>query len=174
MSNKNCKICGSSNTVKNGKNRGKQRYKCKDCGKQFLENSSFPQMRKPETIIATGLDLYFEGLSVRKVARQIAKIFGVDVDHSTIWDWIQKYSSLVKDFVDSLEIEVGGDWQVDETLIKSKGDVNPWFWEVIDKETKFMVASYLSKSRSEEDTIELLRRAKKKAKDGPNRVSSIC
>jgi len=129
-------------------------------------------MRKPERIIATVLDMYFEGLSVRKVARQIAKIFGVEVDYSTIWDWIQKYSRLVKNYVDSLKVDVGKEWQVDETVINSKGSVDPWFWEVLDKETRFMVASHLSKSRTEEDAIELFRKAKEKAKHTPKRIST--
>ena len=30
-----CEFCGSENTVKNGFVRGKQRYLCKDCGKNF-------------------------------------------------------------------------------------------------------------------------------------------
>ena len=34
-------MCGSSHTVKNGKRKGKQMYKCADCGYQF-RNSSMP------------------------------------------------------------------------------------------------------------------------------------
>lgn len=36
-----CPVCGSSHTVKNGKRKGKQVYKCADCGYQF-RNSSVP------------------------------------------------------------------------------------------------------------------------------------
>ncbi|MBI2937188.1 MAG: DDE-type integrase/transposase/recombinase [Thaumarchaeota archaeon] len=35
----------------------------------------------------------------------------------------------------------------DETVIKVDGN-NKWFWEAIDEETRFLVASYLSDSRS--------------------------
>jgi len=31
-----CKDCGSQRHVKNGKVRGKQRYKCKECGHNFI------------------------------------------------------------------------------------------------------------------------------------------
>jgi len=129
-------------------------------------------MRKPEHIIATALDMYFEGLSVRKVDRQIARIFGVEVDHSTIWDWIQKYSSLVKAYVDSLKTDVGEEWQVDETVIDSKGSVDPWFWQVLDEKTRFMVASYLSKARTEKDAIKLFEKAKEKARDTPKKIKT--
>lgn len=36
-----CPVCGSSHTVKNGKRKGVQMYKCADCGYQF-RNSSLP------------------------------------------------------------------------------------------------------------------------------------
>jgi transposase-like protein len=32
---KNCPKCNSNSIVKNGKQYGRIRYKCKDCGKQF-------------------------------------------------------------------------------------------------------------------------------------------
>lgn len=56
-------------------------------------------MRTKDKVIVTALDLYFEGLSVRKVQRQIAKIFGVKVSQVAIWKWITKYSKLVKELL---------------------------------------------------------------------------
>lgn len=36
-----CPICASSQTVKNGRiHNGKQRFKCHDCGRQFIEHST--------------------------------------------------------------------------------------------------------------------------------------
>ena len=43
-----CKNCKSSKTVKSGKVRGKQRYKCKECGYNFVEGDT----RTSEKIIA--------------------------------------------------------------------------------------------------------------------------
>jgi len=65
-----CKYCDSIHIVKNGKVRGKQQYLCKECGHQFTEGSNFPKMRTKSRIISTSIDLYFEGLSVRKVQTQ--------------------------------------------------------------------------------------------------------
>lgn len=33
----NCPKCGANHIIKNGKKRGKQNYKCKECGRQFVE-----------------------------------------------------------------------------------------------------------------------------------------
>jgi|GEM_PF-4938857 transposase-like protein len=35
-----------------------------------------------------------------------------------------KYSKLVKEFVDSLKVELSGRFHVDETIIKCDGDIN--------------------------------------------------
>jgi transposase-like protein len=97
-----CKYCGSENVIRYGKSKGKQCYLCKDCKHKFVDNGSFVKMRTKDKVIVTALDLYFEGLSVRKVQRQIAKIFGVKVSQVAIWKWIMKYSKFVKEFVDNI------------------------------------------------------------------------
>lgn len=101
-----CKNCGSANIVKIGKSNGKQRYKCKACGKTFIDNENFVGMRTQKHIIAVAMDLYFEGMSVRKIQRQIAYIFKVKVSQVTIYKWIIKYSKLVKEYVETLKVDL--------------------------------------------------------------------
>ena len=74
-----CKFCGSDRTVKNGRVKGKQLYRCKDCKHQYLDNGAPAGMRTKAEVIASALNLYYEGLSTWKIQRQIAKIFKVDV-----------------------------------------------------------------------------------------------
>jgi len=155
--------------MKNGKVRGKQQYLCKVCGHQFIEGSDFPKMRVESRIISTALDLYFEGLSVRKVQRQIGRIFGVKVSQVTIWKWIMKYSKLVYDSMIWLTPKLSGEWHVDETAIKCRG-IQKWFWEVIDEKTKFLVSSHLSGARTAEDVTVLFVRAMAVAKKRPKAI----
>jgi transposase-like protein len=79
-----CPDCEQQKIIKNGKiHNGKQRYKCKNCGRQFVEN---PPNRRitPETkqIIANCL---LEKVSLRGIHR----ITGVAVS------WIQEYSNKI-------------------------------------------------------------------------------
>jgi transposase-like protein len=164
-----CKYCGSEKTVKNGKVNDIQVYKCKDCGHRFTEGSEFPKMRTESKIIAISIDLYFEGLSVRKIQNQIEKIFDVDVSQVSIWKWIMKYSKLTSEYVEKLTPQLSGIYNVDETAIKCRG-VQKWFWEIIDEQTKFMVASHLSGSRTAEDAIALFEQSIKIAKKYPKMV----
>lgn len=161
-----CKNCGSSKIVKIGKSNGKQRYKCKSCGKTFLDDENFAGMRTQKHVIAVAMDLYFDGMSVRKVQRQITYIFKVKVSQVTIYKWIIKYSKLVKEYVDTLKVELGDVWHTDETVIKIKGK-QKWFWEAIDSKTRFMVAEHLSDSRTVKDSIIFFRDARNRTMRKP-------
>lgn len=162
MSKMNCKNCGSSKTVKNGKRNNKQLYKCKECGKQFIDNDNFERMRTQKHIIGFALDLYYDGMSVRKIQRQISYLFKVKVSQVTVHNWITKYSILVKQYVDTLKADLGDIWHVDETVIKVGGK-QKWFWEIIDEKTRFMVAEHLSPSRKTEDSKILFKEARNRA-----------
>src|SRR5579871_2690165 len=96
MQNVVCKYCRNADLVKHGSRAGVQRYLCKSCSHHFYDNTSeFPKMRAHSHAIVTALNLYFEGLSTRKVARQLEQIYGEQVSQSTIWYWTDKYSQLV-------------------------------------------------------------------------------
>jgi len=166
-----CKYCQSENVVKHGKTNGKQRYLCKNCGHRFFEGSAFPRMRTESRIISSSIDMYFEGLSVRKIQTQIEKLYGVHVSQVTVMNWTMKYSALVSKFVETLNPQLLGVYHVDETAIKCKG-VQKWFWEIIDEQTKFLVAGHLSASRTTEDAVRLFEKSVKVAKRKP--VSIYC
>jgi len=165
----NCKNCESENVVKNGTVKGIQVYKCKDCGHRFTKGSDFPRMRTQSRIISSSIDFYFEGLSVRKIQTQIKKLFGVDVSQVAVWKWIMKYSKLVSRYVETLSPQLLGIYHVDETAIKCKG-IQKWFWEIIDEQTKFLVAGHLSKSRTTEDAIKLFEKSIQVAKRKPTSI----
>lgn len=162
----NCKNCGSSKIVKNGKVNNQQRYKCKECGKQFIDNDNFTHMRTQKHIIGFAMDLYFDGMSVRKIQRQIAYLFKVKVSQVAIHKWITKYSLLTKEYVDTLKADLGDIWHTDETAIKVKGQ-QKWFWEIIDARTRFMVAEHLSNTRTIKDSTKLFMDARNRTMKRP-------
>jgi transposase-like protein len=82
-----------------------------------------------------------------------------------------KYSKLVSQYVETLSPQLLGIYHVDETAIKCRG-VQKWFWEIIDEQTKFLVAGHLSGSRTTEDAIQLFEKSIKVAKRKP--ISIYC
>ena len=73
-----CKKCGSQNYIKGGFVEGEQRYKCKDCGCQFVPTR---QRGKSESEKLTAVWLYSQGVSYRT----IAKFLEVNVRSAFIW-----------------------------------------------------------------------------------------
>jgi transposase-like protein len=164
-----CKYCGSENVVKNGSAKGVAIFKCKVCGHRFTEGSDFPKMRTEARIISSSIDFYFEKLSIRKISTQIEKLYGVHVSNVSVWKWIMKYSALVSQYVETLSPQLLGIYHVDETAIKCKG-FQKWFWEIIDDQTKFLVAGHLSGSRTAEDAIALFEKSIRVAKKKPTSI----
>jgi transposase-like protein/predicted RNA-binding Zn-ribbon protein involved in translation (DUF1610 family) len=164
-----CKYCGSEKIVKDGKVKSKQVYKCKDCGHRFYENARFAKMKADKSLIITALNLYYDGLSLRKTQRNLEQIFGETFSQVTILNWIKKYSKLVKDFVTTLTPQLSGLWHEDETMLSCEGR-NVWFWEMIDEDTKFLVASHVSGTRTLEDTIAIFKKGFEQSKVRPRAV----
>ncbi len=85
MSNIICKFCESDKVVKSGKKNSQQLYKCNSCNRRFIDNGNPERMRQELRIIASALDMYYEGLSVRKVQRQLIKLYGIKVSQVSIY-----------------------------------------------------------------------------------------
>jgi len=164
-----CKYCGSEKVVKNGKVKGKQVYKCKDCGHRFFLNGSFSKMRNEKNMVVAALNFYYDGLSLRKAQRNLEQIFGERISQVTILNWIKKYSRLVKEYMVTQVPQLSGLWHEDETMIQCEGR-SIWFWEMIDEDTKFMVASHISGTRSLEDTIAIFQKGFDQSKVRPKAV----
>ena len=62
--------------------------------------------------------------------------------------------------------QFGGKWHHDETVIRCDGQ-NEWFWEMIDEDTRFLVASHPSGDRTQKDCIEVFQKALDQAKQKP-------
>ncbi len=79
----NCRHCASTDTIRHGYTaEGKQRYRCRDCGRCFVENpasAAYDPARKEEILRA-----YHERASLRGISR----VFGVS--RQTVASWLKK------------------------------------------------------------------------------------
>jgi transposase-like protein len=81
-----CKYCLSETVKPAGSMKGRKLVKCLTCRHRFFENQNLPRMKVNKHAIVTAISLYFEGLSVRKVSRQLENIFGEKVSPMSIWN----------------------------------------------------------------------------------------
>lgn len=166
-----CKWCGSKATIRYGKEANKQVFKCKDCNRKFVIDEGFKKMHYEPKIITISLDLYFKGTSLRKISDHLKQFYGLDVHFSTLYRWIGKYVELIGKYADSLVPQLSGKWNVDEMKLRCKGDW-VWLWNVMDKETRFLLASTISEKREVEDARKAFQKAKNMAKSKPITVTT--
>jgi transposase-like protein len=168
-SNSQCPQCLSSNIVKHGirhnKNYDLQRFSCKDCKNRFSFNLGFEKMSVNPKVITSAMQLYFTGESLRNVQKFI-KLQGVNISHQTVYNWIKKYTDLMKMHLDKIVPQVGDTWRADEVYTKIKGD-KKYLFALMDDETRFWIAQEVADSKFKHDARNLLRMAKEKMEIKP-------
>lgn len=166
-----CKRCSSIRVIHYGKSAaGKQTLFCKDCNYRFIENTLLKKVRFTPELITLTLDLYFSGLSLRKIARNINDHFDISVDFTTIYNWIKRYIPVISQYVNSLTPQLSDTWHADEVFVKMhggqtyKGKTNLAFlWNVMDRKTRFLLASKVSEARDINGAVTVFKEAIKNA-----------
>lgn len=163
-----CKFCGSKNVVKNGVRTGDiQYYKCRDCKRAFAGNNALESMKYPPEQIASAISLFYDGLSIDAIRRQLDSLYQVYPSDSTVYEWIVRYTkAAVKDAKFS-NIKVGSVWLADETVLRLDQHVQVWFWDLIDNDTRFLLASHMSTTRTTKDAQALMEKAWERAQKTP-------
>jgi putative transposase len=170
-----CKFCGSQNTIKRGfrnTERGKvQRFFCKDCKRFFVVDEGFEKMKATPETVTVALDLYFKGISMRAIVDHLKQFYNVDVSHVAIYKWIRKYVKMLKVYADQLVPRVSGIWHSDEMTLNIKDldnhDSLRWAWNVIDNESRFWLATQITKKREIADARQVLAQASSISKTRP-------
>ncbi len=164
-----CPKCNSKKIKKDGirktQNRGRiQRHKCKYCRYRFVIDDGFFRMRNSEKKITLCLDLYFRGISLRKIQEHLEAFYPKNSSHVSIYDWIVKYSIMICKWTDKLNINPGIELMSDEMGYHRLGKQN-WFVDVMDTKTRFIVSSEYMQSRTIENLTRVLKRARNSTGD---------
>jgi transposase-like protein/DNA-directed RNA polymerase subunit M/transcription elongation factor TFIIS len=144
-------------------------YLCKACGHRFSGREGFQRRRTEPKTIALALDLYFRGLSLRKVADHFEQVHGLKVSPMTIYRWVAHYGRLAAEWMDAQGATTGQRWHVDETVVKVDGG-HRYLWNVLDADSRFLLATHVSKNRTLAHTRAPLKKAKKVASQKPSEV----
>ncbi|MGD0996140.1 MAG: DDE-type integrase/transposase/recombinase [Candidatus Bathyarchaeia archaeon] len=159
----NCIFCHSSNVKKFGVRHNKagdiQRFLCGDCNKTFTVNIGFEKMKHNPQAITSAMQLYFSGESLRNTMQSL-KLLGVEVSYQTVYNWIEKYVRLMKDYVEKFKPNVSETWRADELYVKIKGDMK-YVFALLDDETRFWIAQEVAESKFKHDARMLFEMGKK-------------
>lgn len=141
-----CPHCYSKNTVKNGKTYyDKQNYKCKDCGRQFVERTDDPIEEHKEKLLPK---LLLERISLRGICRTLDKSMSwVYLRMERLWERLP--NDLPLGFMENPEIELVV-LEADEmwSFVGAK-DCPEWIWLAIERKTRMVVGYHIGQRDSE-------------------------
>jgi transposase-like protein len=110
-----------------------------------LGGSAFSGFRFPPEVIILAVRWYLRyGLSYRDVEELLAER-GVEVDHVTLFRWVQRFTPLLVDAARPCRHAVSGRWFVDETYVKVSG-VWRYVYRAVDDEGQ-VIDVYVSARR---------------------------
>jgi putative transposase len=178
-----CPFCKGKEIVKRGtfqtEAHGKQqRYFCKNCNKKFIERNGFYRMRNNEKKITLSIDLFYRGVSTRKVQEHLKAFYPHNASHKSIYKWIIKYSKKISQFTENFKLKIGEEIQIDEMEYhrrkyhNKKGVDKNWFIDVIDSKTRFMISSEYVKHREQDNLKKVLKKVKQKTGEQVKVVTS--
>ena len=178
-----CPRCYSSTVAKdslrNMKNGSKrQQYSCKQCRYRFvLCRDGFAKVSSDPKIITESINLHFSGMSLRKISRHVKIAHGREISHVAAYKWIVKYRGIIGAYVDSIVPNTGDVWSLDEMMLNVKGTkklngkgFHVWLWSIIDPQTRFVIATEVSKRREIPDAKRIIKKGKKAVSKNPSYV----
>lgn len=164
-----CPRCNSNRLRRKGLAHHKefcaQRFQCKDCNKKFDDKGESKGLKGNPLAIVAVTDLFFKGLSLRQIEHHMRSIYSLKASYSTIHRWIRRMIRNMKALEKEHSLRVGKKWHIDETEVKIGGEL-AYLWNVLDAETRILLASEVTFGRTSEDAEMVVREALRKAQLG--------
>ena len=145
-------------------------YLHKPTGQRFVGNGALPGRKIPPEQVGMALQSFYTGTSITKVSRNLVPAFDTSApSKASIYEWIVDYSKLASSRVAHDKPRTGDKWVADE-LVARIGGGKVWVWTVMDTDTRYILASHLSHTRTIADAEALFRQAKERAGRQPKSI----
>jgi len=120
--------------------------------------------------VGTALNSFFTGTSIGKSSRNLEPTFDTfPPSKASVYEWVVDYSRLAKAQTAKDKPKTGDTWVADELVTRIGGE-KVWVWTVMDTQTRFILASHLSRTRTIRDAETLFKQAKVRAANPPKRI----
>ena len=162
-----CKYCGSTACVKFGKYKNTQIYWCKVCKRTFKGDNALFHMKVPAEYVSSALSMYYSGSSINDIRNYLKQEHNYYPSKSVVFQWVDKYTSLASKHFRDYKPKVGDIWIADETVLALDKNIKVWFFDIIDSDTRFLIASRASLTRSARDAHALMEAAYKRTGKAP-------
>lgn len=165
-----CPSCSASDFIKYGKSRnGVQIYYCKSCRKRYTATGALPGRRFPPEQVGAAIRMFFEGMSYRDIQRTMDEQYNVRPSTETLYSWVREYTAKGNRLASNFKAHTGDTWVADETVIDVDGQ-NLWLFDVMDRDTRYLLATHLTKTRTTRDAEIVMRKALRRASRKPDKI----
>ena len=168
----NCPGCGHNQVIKNGNQAGQQRYQCKACKKQFRANGKSTGRRIPDEQAGGAVRMYFGGMSYKQIGETMADLYDIpEPSKASVYEWVTDFGQQAVKEMAKHPAQVGDTWVADEMMVQVGGE-KYWNWNVMDEDTRYILASYLSKNRDTAAARAVMRKAKANSAVTPTEIKT--
>ena len=126
-------------------------------------------MKVPADYVRSALSMYYSGMSVNDICTTLKQEHNYYPSNSVVYKWI-KYTPLATKYFRDYHPQVGDTWIADETMLNLDGEYSIWFYDIIDRDTRFLLDSRVAISRTTNDAKRLMEDAKKRAGKSPKEI----
>jgi transposase-like protein len=124
-------------------------------------------MRYSIDVVADGVYDYYAGVSLPKIRDGIYQKAGLRPANSAIYGWVKRLTKIGLAEAKKHTPQVCDKWLADECVLKLKDGKKYWLINVIDYDTRFLLASKLFSNRGIKEICLTFKAAKDKAKKSP-------
>ena len=168
----NCPTCSSERVVKDGTRNGYQRYLCRGYNKRFNTTGRTAGKRFPPEITGAAVRMFYSGMSYKRIAEHIEDTYGIkEPSKATIYEWVRDYTRAGVAEMEKHPAHTSDHWVADEMVVWVGGE-KYWNWNVIDSETRYVLASHLSKRRDMRAATAVMRKAKEVSVEPPKTIKT--
>lgn len=170
-----CKFCGSRDVVRFGYTKNVPQWWCKRCRRKFEDNKALPRMRSPMMHQSSALSMFYKGMSLKEIKTHLAQENNnLSISRSTLERWVLRFTKIAEDEAAKHTPKVGPVWIADETVLRlggdGKGGRNVWLFDLIDRDTRFLLATHMAFTRTTKAAQTLMEKAYERAGKAPARV----
>jgi len=159
----NCPHCNSFRVWKYGKRKNKrgefQKFRCKDCKKQFIDDD-FLYMQTRKEVIAFAIRLWRKGLPLTWIVEEVQIVYGISRSPTSVCFWVRRFIQLFEAVNTMPLIGISKRLHFDYTYLKISGK-DAYLWALKCPETKLIAGWVITVTRSLEDAKAALRAAKR-------------
>ena len=133
-----------------------------------------PEGRRPHATPhekGAAVDMYFDGLSYRRIAGNMEQYFGRETDAATVYRWVRESTGKADEILRPMKVDTGPTWVADEMVVNVGGE-KLWLFNVMDSDTRFVLAAYLTPQRTTRSAQTTLALARERSATHPSEIKT--